>query len=462
MIAVTTRLRFFTLPFLLAAGINNGFSQTASSEAKNELELYRDNLYALETANGYTSAQLVETLEQIADRLMALDEYAQAYAMLDRAHQIIKINEGLFTTSQFRVLHKKIENLISTGDWRTGRKLQDHLLWLYTRKNPHPDENTVADLLKASDMHLRGVVEDEPKYQNYHRRSATMHSSMALIVAQAIWHPQDPRQGQIIYEQLKHTYLQAMSIQQRRNTAQALSAGGYNKQYLTRDRGIVPRIYRGNGYLYLESLRHFYLDRETPELEAAAMTTLYRADWQVLFQQRELAIVTYADAYTELLGAGVPAPLVDELFLEPTLIPEPVFYTTVAAAVASREQGRQSRLPPELDGLIRVSFDVRSELALPNGENDNSPGSAFTGPGIALFSFTLIGVEEITQGRWPYRRQSKLGVAYNLKLIEKETVVDLQTETLIRKLTWLHFRPKLVEGIPAAVAGVISYLAVND
>jgi hypothetical protein len=50
------------------------------------------------------------------------------------------------------------------------------------------------------------------------------------------------------------------------------------------------------------------------------MATLYRADWQVLHQQRGLAVVSYADAYSELLG-GVPRPLVDELFLEPVRIP---------------------------------------------------------------------------------------------------------------------------------------------
>ncbi|HAT25844.1 MAG TPA: hypothetical protein DCS89_02425 [Gammaproteobacteria bacterium] len=50
------------------------------------------------------------------------------------------------------------------------------------------------------------------------------------------------------------------------------------------------------------------------------MATLYRADWQVLHQQRGLAVVSYADAYSELLG-GVPRPLVDELFLEPARIP---------------------------------------------------------------------------------------------------------------------------------------------
>lgn len=463
MITITFRLQFQLLPLLLAAGISNGFAQAASIEAQNELDSYRDNLHALETVNGNTSVQLVETLEQIADRLMALDEHAEAYAVLDRAQQIVKINEGLFTTSQFRFLHKKIENLIGTGDWRTGRRLQDYLFWLYTRKNPNPDESTVANLLKASGMHLRGIREDGPEYQSYHRRNAAMHGRVALFVAQAIWDPHDPRLGKIIYEQLKLAYLQAGALRIRPGTINSPRPQGYDDIFV-RGGGsnLVLGFHLGNGYLYLENLRRLYLDLETPDLEAAAMATLYRADWQVLFRQRGLALVGYADAYAELLGTGVPKPLVDELFLEPILIPEPVFYTTVAAALASRDQERPFTPSPMQDGLIRVSFDAQSKSASSGGENGTTLTSAITIPSVALFSFTLAGVDKITRGRWPNRRQSTLGVAYDLKLIEPETFTDEQEDTLIRKLGWLHFRPKLVGGIPAAVTGVISYLAASE
>ena len=462
MATVTSKLRFLLLPILLVAWISDGFTQPAPIDVDVELEFYRNNLYALEKANGYTGLQLVETLEEIADRLMALDEHAEAYAVLDRAQQIIRINEGLYAVSQYRFLHKKIETLVNDGDWRNGRKLQDHLFWLYTRKNPNPEENTVAGLLKASDMHLRGAVEDDAEYQSYHYYNAAIHSRIALAVAEAIWHPHDPRHGQIIYTQLKHNYLQALAIQRGGSTGRALRSAGNFDEYLVLDRDVARSIHRGNGYLYLEKLRQLYLDRETLDLEAAAMATLYRADWQVLFQQRELAVLSYADAYAELLEAGVPAQLVDELFVEPSVIPEPEFYPTVAAALASRKQRALSTLVPAHDGLIRVSFDDWSELTSPTGENGSSLTGAFAGPGVALFSFSLAGVEEFTRGRWQRQRHSTLGVAHNLKLIEAETATDVQPDTLIEKLNWLRFRPKLVGGIPTAVTGFIGYLAISE
>ncbi len=463
MATATSRLRFliFPLPLLLVAWTSDAFAQPSATEVNRELAFYRDNLNALETANGGTSPQLVETLEEIADRLMTLAEYAQAHVVLDRAQQIIRINEGLYSASQYRFLQKKIENLANAGDWRKGRKLQDHLFWLYTRKNPSPDENTVADLLKASDMHLRGVVEDGVEFQGYHYRNAAIHSRVALAVAQAIWHPHDLRNGQVIYEQLKHAHLQALEIQQGGNAAMALRSAGYGRELIL-DRNVVRSIHRGNGYLYLEKLRQLYLNLETPDLEAAAMATLYLADWQVLFQQQELAVVSYADAYAELLEAGVPEQLVDELFVEPSLIPATEFYPTVAAALERRKQKAQFTLAPVHDGPIWLSFDELPELTSATGENDSSLTSAFAGSGAALFSFSLVGVEGITRGRWPRRQLTTLGMAQNLQLVAAETATDVPQDTLIEKFNRLRFRPKLVAGIPVAVTGVISYLAVSD
>lgn len=458
---ISRRLQFSLLPLLLLAWISNGFTQTAAPGITTELQSYRDNLYALETANGNNSPQLVETLEQIADRLMRLDEGAEAYAALDRAQQIIRINEGLFTTSQYQFLQKKIEYSANAGDWRNGRKLQDHLFWLYTRKNPNPDESTIADLLKAADMHLRGVVEDEAEYQSYHYRNAAVHSRTALAVAQAIWPPQDPRLGQLIYTQIKHNYLQAQSFLRGSSTRRAPRPGA-NGDYLALNRGLAGKIYRGNGYLNLERLRQLYLNRDNSDLEAAAMATLYRADWQVLFQQRDLAVVTYAEAYAELLAAGVAEQMVNALFLEPSLIPAVEFYPTVSAALASRGQEAQALLPPLSPALIRLSFSEISAQASPSNVSDSSLIRGFTDPGVALFSFTLDGTEEIRAGRWPLRQLSSIGVAHNLQRIQAEATASDHQDSTINKLSLLRFRPKLVNGIPAAVSGVISYLAISE
>ena len=111
MVTFTSILRFLILPFLLVAWMSKGFTQPVPIEVNHELQLYRDSLDALETALGSTSPQLVETLEEIADRLMALDEHAEAQAVLNRAQQIIRSQAALYPVSSSQFPRPKIENL---------------------------------------------------------------------------------------------------------------------------------------------------------------------------------------------------------------------------------------------------------------------------------------------------------------------------------------------------------------
>jgi hypothetical protein len=74
-IYLTARSGFLILPLLLLAGAGNVIAQRIEIETNQELESYRTELDALEAANGLTSPQLIETLEQLADRLMVAFEY---------------------------------------------------------------------------------------------------------------------------------------------------------------------------------------------------------------------------------------------------------------------------------------------------------------------------------------------------------------------------------------------------
>ena len=392
---------------------------------------------------------------------MTLEDYAEANAVLNRAQQIIRINEGLYTSSQYAILHKKIENFANWGDWSDARQLLDHLFWLYTHKYTCPDYGMVAGLLMASYLPLRGLLEGEVQHQSYPYRRAAMHSRVALTVAEAVWHSQDPRLGQLIYERIKHAYLHALAIQ-RRSTAGyelrsfARSTSSAYKRYIVLDRDVARSIHRGNGYLYLRKLRRLYLNRETPDLEAAAMVSLYRADWQVLFQQREMAVVSYADAYAELLAAGVPQPLVDELFANPRLIPEPNFYPAVSTALASRRNNAQTTLGPVRPTPIQISFDEWPLESPLSSDSGSALATAFADPAVALFSFSLTGAEESRRRFWRSRRWTSLGVAQNLQLIYGGFSTDVQQEALVENLNWLRFRPKLVDGVPQAATGVIA------
>ncbi|HJO11100.1 MAG TPA: hypothetical protein QGI39_03545, partial [Gammaproteobacteria bacterium] len=454
------RSGFLILPLLLLAGAGNVIAQRIEIETNQELESYRTELDALEAANGLTSPQLIETLEQLADRLMVAFEYQEAHDSLDRAQQILRINEGLYTPSQQRILQKKIENFTNWGDWRSTRELLDHRFWLYANKTPRPDDTMVAGLLNIADMHLRGVLEDNPRQQANHYRRAAFMSRAALTVAEAIWQPQDLRFAQVIYEQIRHAYLHGWAIQSRAQAGYALRSIGWSSasgrtRSMMLERDQARDMHRGTGFLYFERLRKLYLDRETPDLEASAMVTLYQADWQLLFQQREMAVVTYANAHAELLAAGVSEQLVDDLFATPVLIPELNFYPDMSAALQSRLDSEKTMLRPVQNLPIRLSFNELSPEALLSSENNRTFATAFADPGEALFIFRLAGVDELRKRRWFARNPPTLGVAQNLQIIIGVSSLE-QQEELVSRVNWLRFRPKLVDGVPQAASGVLA------
>ncbi len=434
-----------------------------------ELQRFNLALYALEDRLGYTDLALLEPLESIADQLMLEGRFTEAHATLDRAQQIARLNEGLYTKSQLRFIEKKIANFANAGDWDSARQLQDHLFWLYTRRYDGPDEPMIRGLLRAADLHLRGVTEDGYNYNGYHYRAAGMSARIALGIADTIWHPRDPRLSQILYEQIKHSYLQALAVEKGSVplSSRSLRQQRYGQSRLVdepdqprswaEERYATINMHRQNGLIYLRRLEEVFADRQDPNLEGAAMVKLYQADWEVLFHRRNSALEYYKEAYYGLMDAGVPVEQVNDLFSQPALIPESDFYATVAGSLNARNDWVDTRtLSTELDIPIRLTF---SDWNAEQGEEQQYP-QLESQPNVALFSFNLNPATED-----PNRRRDRgfrqIGVAQNLALMEQVTDSAEQENSLLRNLHWLRFRPKLVDGVPQAVSGVISYLVAS-
>ena len=48
------------------------------------------------------------------------------------------------------------------------------------------------------------------------------------------------------------------------------------------------------------------------------------------------------------------------------------------------------------------------------------------------------------------------------RIVQKPDSVEVKEEELFKKLNWLRFRPKLVDGVPQDASGVLKYLLVAD
>ncbi len=440
------------------------FSSTSAVAQLNvieELERSRSVLYELEDSVDRTDLRLLEPLDQLADRLMALNLYNEAHAVLDRAMQVARINEGLYTPSQLPYLRKKIENYANWGDWKSAQNLIDHLYWLYRTKTKSADSGLVEGLIHLSDIHLRGVSEDNSSRQSYHFYNAAIHSRSALSVAEAIWGKDDPRLTPVLYNQLKHYYFQSVAVEKGGRTGYGL------RQVSPRTGGMVDRetsqrIFYVNGLRLLKQMREIYANAEIPDSEGLAMANLYLADWQVMYGKREEALEMYHLSYLGMIESGMSKELINRYFNRPVVLPETNFYSTIDEAMQNRNYGNDlenAEVPN--NAYLQVSYNewsasfpyIRRPNSLSNNETANS--------NFALVSFNLAGLQEIPLQHGT-RSFTAVGVVQNVVLLEQSLAPIIQEEELLEKLNWLRFRPKLVDGVPQQSTGVLKYLVASE
>lgn len=454
--------RFATaLLIFLASAMGPVYGQALPSlDSLDELSLSRTFLNEQENRFGALDAGLIEPLEQLADELMLLNQFDEAHALLDRAMQIARVEDGLYTEIQRPLLEKKIENFANRGDWGSAKESMEHLFWLYTDKSLRVDQLLIDDLLELSRMHLRALAEDDSLFQGYHFRRASRIRWIALGVAETLWGKTDERRVPIIYEQLRQFHLQTVALWQGGPTSYALRRVAPGSGIM-RDRSDVNQSFYLTGMGLVDNLFSIYAESDSPDPEAIAMSNVYLADWHILYNQPEAAIETYRQAYQELLAAGVDAARVNEFFSQPRVIPDTEFYASVEEAVAAQRNKMVTVDEGSSDAYL--SFSEWS-AALPNVSSPISSYAADSeteNSNFALFSFNLAGVNKVS--RWYSHRFSS-----TVSMIERAEVLAHYLESpplegqLLEKLNSLTFRPKLVDGEPQQATGRLKYHLAND
>ncbi len=425
-----------------------------------ELALARALLSEQQDRFGALDSRLIEPLEQLADRLMLLNQFDEAHGLLDRAMQIARVEGGLYTETQRPLLEKKIENFANRGDWDGARENMEHLFWLYTDKSLRIDQLLIDDLLELSRVHMRALAEDNSLYQGFHFRRAAQIRWIAIRVAEILWGKTDERLASMFYEHLRQFHLQTIALWQGGQTSYVLRQVAPGSQIM-RDRSDVDESYYLTGLALFGNLYSIYADSESPDLEAIAMTNVYLADWHILYDQPQVAIDTYRDAYQELLSSGVAADRANELFSQPRVIPDTEFFPHVEGAVAAQ---RNRMVTAEEGGSTDYLSFSEWSAALPNVRNpipDYNSDSEALGSNFALFSFSLAGVNKVS--RWySHRFSSTVSTIQKAELLAHYLESNSQEEQLLEKLNSLTFRPKLVDGEPQPAMGRLKYYFARD
>ena len=427
-----------------------------SDQLLTDVERYRAQLEVLEEEVGRYHPSLLEGLERLATVLVELDQFNETDEVLDRAIQILRINEGLYTDSQFPFQVLSIRNNVRRGNWPDANETLDHLVRLYTFVPRQWDEELINELVQLSDLHLEGVAGDFTERKDYHFRAADRISWMAAQIGERVWQPNDLRLVDLYYQLLKQNHMKFVTLNQGGSASADLRQLMPNSGWM-RPRRAVSSSYFRLGIEMLRRMRTVYELQETPDLEAAAMVDVYRADWQVLFDESDPEI-SYRMAYENLLAAGVEEQVLQSLFSRPQPLPIAEFHSSVqqarTAMLADTDQLREAKnILPHLRFLEWAStspnlqLPIREPLLLQQEIEDMVT---------AQVVIRLDGTEKVS--RWIRGRYvSQISVTDGFDWLNRSPEQAISREELAERLHYLNFRPVLDQGVPQSYEGVLEY-----
>ncbi len=442
---------------LLLAGLG-GYSSLYAQvtiDPNDTLALALRDLQSLETEVSNTDPRLAEPLFQVAREFRDSGRYADAHAALDRGQQIIRMNEGLYTGAQIPYIQEKIDNYADWQQWDDARTLQEHLLWLHRSKTRYITSDLIEDFMALSRLHQRGISEDSLEFQAFHFRRASTANWLALAAGERLWGSLDTRLVPVLYELVKQHHLQAEAIAMGGRTSYQLRQIIPGSD-LVRERSVMRTLFYETGRRLLSQIREIYAEAQPVNLEGVAMANLYLADWEVVFDNPERALLSYDVAYRNLAMADVDELQRERFFASPSLLPEKVFYASLQEA----EQARAPDVAWELDHLDNAQAALYFAEWSPTFPNVRAPYQQHTqqlDSNFALFSLNLSGVTEISRWLNPDTVQS-FGELLDVTLLKPDVPSSPTMEAeLRRRLERLHFRPRLENGLPIETEATLLY-----
>jgi len=430
--------------------------QTAVEQLLDDADRYRAQVEALEQELGRYHPGVLEGLERLAAVMIELDQFNDTDEILDRAIQILRFNEGLYTQSQFPFLVLRIRNNVRRSNWPDANEALDHLTSLYTLVPRQWNEELIGELVQISELHLEGVAGDVEERKDYHFRVADRISWVAARVGERIWAPNDLRLVDLYYHILKQNHMKFIALNQGSSVSADLRKLAPGSGWMRSRRAVVASYYR-LGIEMLRRMRSVYELQDVPDPEAIAMVDLYRADWQVLFDESDPEI-SYRMAYENLIAAGVAEQELQKFFSRPQPLPIADFHPSVqqaqVAILADSFQPNVAQdIEPDLQFLEWASTAPNMQLPI---EEPLLLQREIHDMVTAHLAIRLDGTEKVS--RWIRGRYvSQISVTDGFEWLDNSFSQAISTEELAERLHYLNFRPVIDQGIPQPYEGILEY-----
>lgn len=143
--------------------VSDTLPQSVSEEDSSALEIsqqlasYQASLEALESEYGPYDVRLNEVLMDTGRYYMGLGQFDSAAASFERALNITRINEGLYSESQLAILESLIDTLKAAGEWEQADDRQHLALHIQTRLYKPGSQAYAEAVLAFGDWKIQAV-----------------------------------------------------------------------------------------------------------------------------------------------------------------------------------------------------------------------------------------------------------------------------------------------------------------
>ncbi|MCG8416141.1 MAG: hypothetical protein MI746_18135 [Pseudomonadales bacterium] len=292
----------FPLAVLCAAlPISTYASELATDFASRSqsIEQYQTDLEELEREVGYFSYELIEPLQQLISAQLSVNRLDTAEEFVDRAMQITRIEDGLYTALQYPFLQQAIEIEMTRGDWEEVNEKIRHYTFLIGEHYQGNAPDRLQRMRWIATVHLRGSDEDSKGNKASHLIQVTSMNELAVQYAQLNRIANDETYGELLLELAEAYRLEAQNIRGGGSTS-------YRLRRLFADLDIIEdkkeAIYKRYmvGLEKLQMYRDLMFELYPDNGIISAECALLIADWYAGFGKKKLAEEFYQRAQSVL------------------------------------------------------------------------------------------------------------------------------------------------------------------
>ena len=313
----------------LVAGLALSSASFAQSDAKaSRIDELLDQVRVVEAREGERSPSLIALYTELGLRYQDKNEPAHASAETQRALEILRANEGLYTLDQVPLIRQLMRNALALGDHDTAWELEQGLLRLAERD---PNDLRAARIL--SDVGDRRVEILERYKAGEFPPEIVLGCYYAEVNTQQFL-PTEQQQKSCTAgsRRLVQQHLASEALSYYSDAADILVANASDELPILLKKLVAGSYAYNLSKLGRQSLTSLlaYQNANSAPWSARIETLVQMADWDLMYavgrDNQDTALLEYAHAYELCKQQGLPQEMIDRIFSPRVPIPLPVFF----------------------------------------------------------------------------------------------------------------------------------------